>query len=248
MLVDFLLAGARDAGTAKLAHLLGTHPEIRWPYARETRFFDTDAYFTRRDPPLEAYHASFPRSTVRATGDATPSYFYWEPAPSRIGRYNPAAKWILVLGDPVERAHAQFLWERSRGAETLSFSEAIRAEPARLAATATGQHHGYGYADRSRYAAQLRRVLEEFPRSQLLALRAEDLDLPRTLADVQEFLGVPPIDLAPAWPAEAAPHSIAAEDRRFLDERLEDDLLDLESLLGWDCSSWRDVTPVPLQA
>ncbi len=51
--------------------------------------------------------------------------------------------------------------------------------------------------DRGRYAAQIERVLERFPRQNLLLVKSDDFKtrFPEEICNIQEFLGVDPVNL-----------------------------------------------------
>ena len=93
--------------------------------------------------------------------------------------------------------------KRAGAVETLSFEEAIAAEPERLAGAErelkqaphcySHRHHHFSYLDRGRYAHHLEPWLEHFPRKHLLVLRSEDLleDPDPVMNQVFGFLGLP---------------------------------------------------------
>ena len=107
-------------------------------------------------------------------GEATPDYLFHPHVPGRVRRAIPAAKLIVVLRDPVDRAFSHYWHQVERGHERLSFDEAIRSEDERLAGElermlqddtylSFARHH-YSYATRGRYAEQLKWWLALFPR------------------------------------------------------------------------------------
>ena len=66
------------------------------------------------------------------TGEASPYYLFHPHVPGRVAEHLPRVKLIAMLRDPVERAYSGYQHEVGRGFETLSFEEAIEAEPGRL--------------------------------------------------------------------------------------------------------------------
>jgi hypothetical protein len=115
----------------------------------------------------------------------------------------PEAKLIALVRNPVDRAFSHYQHEVALGRELLSFEDALAAEDDRLrgeeermlADPAYFSHAwwNYTYRARGRYAAQLERWLELFPREQLLVVPSEDLlgEPEKTHALVLEFLGAP---------------------------------------------------------
>jgi hypothetical protein len=127
--------------------------------------------------------------------------------PTRVAELLPNVKLIAVLREPVDRAISNYWMEYHRGNEPLSLGEAMRQEPSRGAPEIdrvgardwSGKPvRAWGYITRSRYAEQLERWLEHFPRSQLLIVEFDDLanDPLGVYRRVLEFIGVDP-DVAP---------------------------------------------------
>ena len=123
--------------------------------------------------------------------------------PGRVAEHLPQVKLIALLRDPVGRAHSHYQHEVARGFETLSFEEAIEAEPARLAGEAermaaeplynSFEHQHHSYLARGRYAEQLDRWRARFDDQQLLVLSSERFfrEPEDTFARVLEFLELP---------------------------------------------------------
>ena len=243
MKVDFVIGGTQKGGTSALDAFLRQHPEICMPSTRkELHFFDREENF-RREPDYKKYHANFsPSAKHRVIGEATPIYMYWNAAPYRIWKYNPAMKWILVLRNPVERAFSAWNMERKRNAENLSFEQAVAQEEERCRSALPLQHRVYSYLDRGFYTPQIRRLFNTFGRDSCLVLLNEDLrrDHGTTLRSVFEFLGVDNSVVPPEAnvfeheydePMEPALYNKLKEMFRF-------DVKELEHLLQRDLSAW----------
>jgi hypothetical protein len=218
LLPDFIVIGAAKSGTTSLYGALAEHPFVKPcsttdPYflkTKEVHFFDYGYYrgedWYRSHFPLERERDEFEREHGRPflTGEASPSYISHVWAPTRVRQLVPDAKLIAVFRNPVDRAYSQFQMSRKEGVEELeTFEEAIdrederlRPEVERMAANPRYLSWDYGcwsYLSRSRYAEQVERWLDQFPREQLLFLKAEDLfvDPQQVLDRVHEFLGLP---------------------------------------------------------
>jgi hypothetical protein len=191
--VDFIVIGAQKAGTTALFDHLGEEPDIALSDVKETHFFDDDTVDWAA-PDYGRYHGHFPAPDGRLRGEATPIYVYWPNCLERIFAYNPAARLILMLRDPVERAWSHWRMEYARGAETRSFAWCVREGRQRLFdAEPFGHHREFSYVERGFYGEQVERLLNIFPREQLLMLQADDLraDPDRVLGDLRAFLGLP---------------------------------------------------------
>ena len=153
-------------------------------------------------------------------------------------------KLIVILRDPVERAYSQWRLERRRGTEPLSFEDALDREASELTLELELLLETSGYRDapfstsyvaRGRYAEQLDRWFELFPREQVLVLLSEDLltDPAAVMSGIAQFLDVP------EWSAGELPNprgagrrGAAAGTRERLANEFAEPNRRLEELLG----------------
>jgi len=115
----------------------------------------------------------------------------------------PDVKIIAVLRNPIDRAYSQYHHEVRKGREQLPFEEAVDMEPRRLNGEYekiladkyyhSEERHDHSYLERGKYAEQLDRWFQYFPRERFLILKSEDLfQNPAPLyKEVLEFLGLP---------------------------------------------------------
>jgi hypothetical protein len=200
--VDFVVVGAQKAGTTALFDHLSDDPRLNLSTVKETHFFD-DESVDWAAPDYGPYHAHFDLARPGPMGEATPIYIFWPDSLERLAAYNPGARLILMLRDPVKRAFSHWQMEYARGVETLPFAQAIREGRRRLDGKAANHpdRRVFTYVERGFYGEQVAHLLTLFPRDQLLLLRADDLrrDPTRTLQRTYEFLGMdaPPGVVAP---------------------------------------------------
>ncbi|MEV6495158.1 sulfotransferase [Actinoplanes sp. NPDC051633] len=202
-LPDFLIAGVPKAGTTALHAALVRHPELFLSRVKEPKFFlsdgpppthggpgDVQTYQEHvwRQADYEALFDPAPPGTRR--GEATPFYLYDLDAHDRIKSLVPDARLIILLRDPVDRAHSNWthLWNAGLEPEA-DFLAACRAEPVRIEA---GWASFWHYIRQGLYGAQIDHLFKVFPREQVLLLRYKELkDSPAaTLDRVCSFLGV----------------------------------------------------------
>lgn len=198
-----MIAGVQKAGTTAMFDHLAEHPGLALSHVKETHFFD-DETIDWSAPDYGAYHRRFPPADGRPRGEATPIYTYWPRCLERIRAYSPAARLIVMLRDPVERAWSHWRMEYARGAEERPFAWCIRQGRQRLfEASPWGHHREFSYVERGFYGEQMERVFALFPRDQVLVARADELraDPAAVLARVSAFLGV--AALAAAQPRES---------------------------------------------
>nr|BFE71395.1 hypothetical protein GCM10020092_046960 [Actinoplanes digitatis] len=185
-LPDFLIAGVPKAGTTALHAALVRHPGLFLPTVKEPKFFLTDGppprtggpgdvqtyqeHVWRRDD-YEALFAPAPAGTLR--GEATPFYLYDHGAHDRIHALVPSAKLILLLRDPVDRAHSNWthLWNAGLEPEA-DFLTACGAEQRRRA---DGWADFWHYISLGLYGRQVQHLYKVFPREQVLLLRYREL-------------------------------------------------------------------------
>lgn len=243
MRVSFLIGGTQKGGTSALDSYLRLHPEIGMAKEKEVHFFDNERQFEHEEPDYSGYHANFASVSSRSViGEATPIYMYWYAAPRRVWEYSPAMKWILVLRNPIERAYSHWNMERSRGAESLPFLDALQRERERCREALPEQHRVYSYADRGFYTEQIRRLWHFFPAGQTLILKSEELqESPdATLNRVCAFLGIGEMPEATYEMKHVGEYRSAMSDaeREYLKDLFAAEIRALEKLLGWDCASW----------
>ena len=210
LLPDYLIIGAQRAGTTSLHRYLVQHPGVRTMLrTKGVHFFDTGYgrglswYASRFPTKAYAWWVARRHGVELRTGEASPYYLFHPLVPGRVAEHLPRVKLIALLRDPVGRAYSHYQHEVARGFETLSFEEAIEAEPARLAGEEermlaeplyhSFEHQHHSYLARGRYAEQLERWLARFDERQLLVLSSERFfaEPEQTFARVLEFLDLP---------------------------------------------------------
>lgn len=241
--VDFMVCGTQKGGTTALYSYLGRHPGICMAARKELHFFDTDCFFPCSPDGYREYHSWFqPETSHSLLGEATPSYMYWDTAPKRIHEYNPEARLIVVLRNPAERAFSHWNMQRSKNRENLSFLDAVREEPRRIAKNDPVWKRMYSYVDRGFYMRQLRNIWRHFPREQVLVLKNDDLrSRPQDTVDrVCTFLGVAGIPGVEHRDVHSFSYEVrmSPEERKHLVDLYASDIMEVERELGWDCGDW----------
>ena len=203
-LPDFFIAGAPKAGTTALHAALARHPALYMSPVKEPKFFLTDGPPPTRGGPgdvttyrehvwrREDYEALFdpaPAGVLR--GESTPFYLYRRDAQARIRALVPGAKLIVILRDPIERAHSNWTHLWSAGLDPVDdFVLACAEEQRRIEA---GWADFWHYTALGRYGEQLEHLYTIFPREQVFVFRYRALvENPAGVLDrICAFLGVP---------------------------------------------------------
>lgn len=186
----FVIIGTQRGGTTSLYNYLTAHPRVAGTKRREVHFFDLNYqrgfdWYLQQFPPAWRGKAVTLRHREVVTGESSPYYLFHPWVPQRLRAALPSAKLIVLLRNPVDRAFSHYQLMRKKGRETLTFADAIAAEPERLHAHAEAMerdphhhspaHFDHSYLARGVYADQLQRWLEAFPREQLHVIKSEDL-------------------------------------------------------------------------
>ena len=180
------------SGTSSLHQYLNTHPSV---------FMTTDpkepSYFLTREQLLDVlpgvekrgfwrseqnYLALFdPSEDQPVVGEASANYARLPRVPGvveRIAAFNPEARIVLIMRDPVERTISHYWYMVRFFEEKRSLDQAVREDP--------------DYVDTSHYSMQLEPYLNQFGSDNVKVLTTESLSAqPReTMSDLFAWLGV----------------------------------------------------------
>jgi hypothetical protein len=197
---DFFIVGAPKCGTTAMAAYLGQHPEIGMCPFKETHAFATDLterMATRRNDGQISRRrflrmfSDLQGEAIR--GEASVWHLYSQAAPLEIRAFQPDARIIAMLRDPVEMLpslHSQFVYVGIEPEEDFATALALDEERER-----NGAPRGFpprSYRSAVRYAEQVRRYLDVFGPERVYVILYDDFR-DDTLATYQRtcaFLGV----------------------------------------------------------
>jgi hypothetical protein len=250
-LPDFLIIGTQRGGTASLYYNLTRHPGVLAAARKEVHFFDLNylrgtRWYRGHFPTHRQMAARRERTGTALTGEASPYYLFHPAVPVRVRAVLPAAKLIVLLRNPVDRAYSHYQREVGKGRESRSFEDAVAAERERLRGEAerlrddetyvSDRFQRESYLTRGIYLPQLQAWLAEFSRTRFLVLESERFfDEPGSgLTEVGAFLGLP------AWTPSERPQKFNVQSYSQLPPALHRQLEDffaphnaaLESALG----------------
>ncbi|HEX2175499.1 MAG TPA: sulfotransferase [Nocardioidaceae bacterium] len=203
-LPDFVVAGAARAGSTAVVESLRAHPDVFVTQPKEPHYLayggttpaftgpGDDVTINRVTVSERAEYVGLfepaPPGAVLGEGSVSTLYRH-EVALPRLRDLNPAARVVVILRDPVDRAFSSHQYLRNRGFEPEGdFLTALEQEPARRDA---GWHHLWHYIGMSKYAAGVRQALELFGGDQVLVCWYDDLVAreQETLDRIHEFVG-----------------------------------------------------------
>ncbi|MFX1394603.1 MAG: sulfotransferase [Promethearchaeota archaeon] len=211
LLPNFIIIGAQRSGTATLFQTLNRHPNFFRPIGRESNYFLLFYIYGRNKAWYKVFFPSvfykyfikYIRKRDFITGESTPYYLFHPLAPERIYKMLPNCKMIALLRNPVDRAYSQYIMNKRKGREKLSFEEVIETEKIRLEGVVdkilsdenyySRKHQHYSYLLRGIYIDQIKNWHKYYPKEQLLIIKSEDLyNSPAVvLKRVLEFLNQP---------------------------------------------------------
>lgn len=191
---NFFIVGTPKAGTTSLYHYLDEHPEIYMSPIKETNYF---SYAEIREQGLyyneehvltaDQYADQFAGVTnEKAVGEASVSYLFYPSVPLKIKEFNPEAKIIVVLRNPVDRGFSHYLMDKRLGFVNLSLQDVISGKEKDV------ELFYQQYITIGCYYEQLKRYFDVFDRSQVKVLFYEDVirNIDGVVKDIYNFLGV----------------------------------------------------------
>lgn len=244
--VNFVIAGAMKAGITSASALLSQHDQVYVSASAEPFFVAQRPSMFARSTKSENVDQFAARGDARAVGDVSASYLYAPQSLSVMQNYNPEMRVVVLLRDPVFRAHAHWNMQRQKGVEDRSFEEAVVTEIAQRPSRFDNPR--VGYLDRGFYARHLERLWSVFPPEQCLIVESSlfKRDPSIVWSQMIEFLGLdsqPAPELAPnrsdSGPRADYPIPLARETGQRLREFYTPEVDRLERLLGWDLEAWR---------
>lgn len=221
---NFFLVGAPKAGTTSVDRLLRRHGDVFLSPIKEPCHFCPDVNeqiapsLKRKDRiDLRSYLASPRRDVVhlahvasaddyarlyegaegrKVIGECSTYYLSSQVAPANISAYNPGARILVLVRDPLDRIRSHYAMDRSLGLATRPLLQLVEEELA-LGGRANWGNCRY-YVGASRYARQMSEYRRHFDDAQICVLSFEDLvaEPDRTLRRLFSFLDL----AAPAGP------------------------------------------------
>lgn len=197
---DFFIVGAPKCGTTALSEYLRGHPQIFLSNPKEPHFFNTD-HANRPTESLHDYLRLFHRALPdqHVAGEASTRYLVSQSAVVNILKLNPDAKFIVMVRNPIDMAHA--LHAQSVGDATenvLDFEQAWRLQDMRrigkhVPLTCPDKAHLL-YGDICKVGVQLERLMGRVTASRLNVIVFDDFvaNTQGVYEDTLRFLGVQP--------------------------------------------------------
>ncbi len=174
---NFFLVGCQKTASTWLHRCFQEHPEIYVPDSDSIHFFTINYY-----KGIEWYKKFYQDySGQKVVGDTTSSYIRDYDAPERIASFNPDAKILISLRNPIERAFSHFWHEKAKGKIAFEFDEVLQ------------NYDLYqNYIVSGFYSQHIKRYLTFFPEDKIFITLFEELkeNPDRFITRIFEFLEV----------------------------------------------------------
>ena len=197
---NFFIIGAPKSGTTALSEYLKTHPNVYFSPVKEPHFFDKDMsrklkinlptyldLFAKADPDIH-----------KAIGEGSTGYLFSEKAVSEILQFNPNARFIVLLRNPVDLVpswHSEMFFE---GVENIpDFEQAWRAEKdrkeGRRIPVSCLEPQKLFYSDWGKLGDQVERLYSRVPRDRVKVVLFDDFvaDTRKVYEETLSFLNLP---------------------------------------------------------
>lgn len=217
--VNLFVVGAMKAGTTAFTDMLAQHPDIYFSPVKEphyfvqnlpksmyspSRFFSLNDYLENKFPePLHIAHlqteAQYQKIFSAAPKDkkylaeGSTGYLHAPESAELIHAYNPEAKIIILVRDPLKRAFSHYEMNAGLGRETRSFEDAIQNDLQKY------HEEGYdpwSYLGMSLYKDNIDRFKKYFGDNvMVIDLKEYPADPQNFIKKITDFLHLPKVSL-----------------------------------------------------
>ena len=185
---DFFIVGAPKCGTTALCKYLDQHPDLFIPPIKELYYFCSDIMVKINKAPrantLEEYLSFFADGDEKICGEASVLYLVSEIAAQEIKNFNPNAKIIIMLREPVSLMYSLHSMNVANGYMAIKdFKLALEKKT-----------WGLPYREVVKFTEQIQRYFDCFEREQVHIIIFDDFknDTNKIYKETLEFLGVDP--------------------------------------------------------
>jgi Sulfotransferase domain len=194
----FFIVGAPRCGTTALSKFLGEHPEIFMAPKKGMHMFSKDlAFISSTTTNMETYLDEFEEAGEKLAGEASVWQIYSEQAPALIDKFNPTAKIIIMIRNPLDMVYSLHSRMVLDNVETQNdFEKAISLENERKKDVSPPY---YGprfrpvfYREAAKYNIHVKRYLDHFGADRVMVIVHDDLrtDPASVYKNTLAFLGV----------------------------------------------------------
>tara|TARA_E500000331_G_scaffold345752_1_gene383708 strand:- start:6737 stop:7570 length:834 start_codon:yes stop_codon:yes gene_type:complete len=177
---NLFLVGAPKAGTSTVWAVLKEHKDIFFAQnpEKEVNYFSNtelknNSYYKDYEIKSEKQYLNIFRKGqhIKYIADGSVSYFAYLSVPKKIYDFNPEAKIIIIVRDPIDRAFSHFKMDKRMGYAKNSLLDYLKNKD--------GKHDNYihQYIENSLYYKHTKNFLKYFDKKQVLIMRLDQLKL-----------------------------------------------------------------------
>ena len=174
---NFFIVGAPKAGTTSIHDYLKNHVQVFMSEEKEINFFSSNEiinqglyYKNEICSELKKYLNLFSKAfNFKIVGESSVSYLFYKNTAKKIHEFNPNAKILIILRNPIERAFSHYLMDKRLGYTKSDFSSIIRNENKEKNQSLLFQQHVLV----GKYYHQIKRYLDLFGDNVLLMQYSE---------------------------------------------------------------------------
>lgn len=200
---NFFIVGAPKCGTTALHAYLGTHPNIFLCEPKEPNYFATDfpthRYVTDEKDYLRLFENAKDDETI--LGEASAWYLYSSDAIPNIYKFNPQAKIIAMVRNPIDMVpslHGMLLRNFAENEKNLERAWDLQTQRRTGSGYANDRNKRFDpktclYADACKLGEQVERLFSIFPKEQVHIIIFDDFvnDTKTCYEEVLDFLQLP---------------------------------------------------------
>lgn len=178
---NLFIVGAMKSGTTSLHNYLKMHSDIFMSEPKELWYFVEEKNWRKGEQwYLEHFRDAGSAVVIGESSADYTMYPFYKGVPDRLHAFNPDAKLIYLMRDPVERAVSHYWYDVRIGLEKRSITRAVYSEPK--------------YIYLGNYATQLKLYFQLFNREQVYIETFEKMvtDPGRVVNDIIAWLGLNP--------------------------------------------------------
>ncbi len=197
---NFFIVGAQKSGTTALSEYLRSHPNVAFAMPKEPHFFSEEFQLICPVHSIEEYLQLFgpDLSKAIAVGEASTGYLQSENAIRKIYDFNPDAKIIVMLRNPMDLVcslHAHLFYHGHENEPSFEKAWALQASrrDGKNLPKDPRLHYSLQYSNLMKLGTQLRRVFDTFPSRQVKVILFDDFifDTASVYRSVLGFLELP---------------------------------------------------------
>lgn len=230
---DLFIIGAPKSGTTSLYEYLDGHPDVYMSPVKEPFYFCPDVQggvrrHLRFGDDVEEYLSLFEGAREeKHLGEASTRYFVSRVAPELIHEFQPEARIVAMVRNPVDMIYALHSERVFHDAEDITdFEQALAADDDRRAGQRLpdgANELGAVYREHARVGEQLERWIDVFGRNNIHVIVFDDFstNTPGAFQELLTFLDVDPLYRPPSFAIHNASHrQRRGPVRALLDSRL----------------------------